>query len=164
MSTRAEIVVFDDNGTTPLFFLYNHSDGYPDGLGKKLEKILSKRVLTNGLSYNHDGLEKDMYYANTMGNLAVQIVYELVREHVEYYKEISKKIPKTFDPRMGQEGLFYFDKIEAEYGDTEYRYEIRPAEKGIELLTMELPGRKVISKNVFGKVNDWYLQARKLDI
>lgn len=162
MSTRAEIVIYDDDAKTPLLFLYKHSDGYPDGLGVMLKGILSKRVLTNGLSYSHEGLEGDEIYSNTMGNLATQIVYEIIKTNVEYYKEIVERIPDRFDIRQAQEGQLYVDKVDAEYSDTEYRYEIRPNKKGIELVTMELPERKVINVQVLGKVNDWYLHGRKL--
>jgi hypothetical protein len=45
MSTRASVVVKDAGGKV---YLYQHSDGYPDGLGETL-----KRFLESGAAINH---------------------------------------------------------------------------------------------------------------
>lgn len=50
MATRASIVM-KENGK-PMMAVYKHWDGYPSGLGKTLESIISGGTITNGLSGN----------------------------------------------------------------------------------------------------------------
>jgi hypothetical protein len=47
MATRASIT-FTVKGK-PMFAMYKHWDGYPKGLGKKLEEIVKAGTMTNGL-------------------------------------------------------------------------------------------------------------------
>ena len=48
MATRASVIM-KENGK-PMLAVYKHWDGYPNGLGKKLESIINGGKLTNGLS------------------------------------------------------------------------------------------------------------------
>ena len=48
MATRASIVMKEKG--KPMMAVYKHWDGYPSGLGKTLESIISGGTITNGLS------------------------------------------------------------------------------------------------------------------
>ena len=50
MATRAS-VIFKEKGE-PVFAMYKHYDGYPDGLGAELKSIVSGGKLVNGLGSN----------------------------------------------------------------------------------------------------------------
>ena len=50
MATRAS-VIFKEKGE-PVFAMYKHWDGYPEGLGKQLKSIVSGGKLVNGLGPN----------------------------------------------------------------------------------------------------------------
>ncbi len=50
MATRAS-VIFKEKGE-PVFAMYKHYDGYPDGLGQTLKSIVSRGKLVNGLGLN----------------------------------------------------------------------------------------------------------------
>ena len=47
MATRAS-VVFKEKGQ-PVFAMYKHYDGYPEGLGKTLKSIITEGKMVNGL-------------------------------------------------------------------------------------------------------------------
>lgn len=64
MGTRALVRVF--GGDEEIVVIYRQFDGYPDGLGKDIEAIVSKRRIVNGISSNMN--EKEI--ANGAGCLA----------------------------------------------------------------------------------------------
>ena len=50
MGTRAS-VIFKEKGE-PVFAMYKHYDGYPEGLGEDLKSIISNGRIVNGLGQN----------------------------------------------------------------------------------------------------------------
>lgn len=76
MSTRALVKVFDSNEKI-ICNIYNHSDGYCDGLGKWLYEILNGIRIVDGLGYVD---EEKTGVANGMGCLAAQLVRRLKDE------------------------------------------------------------------------------------
>lgn len=50
MATRAS-VIFKQKGE-PVFAIYKHYDGYPEGLGETLKSIVKRGKLVNGLGAN----------------------------------------------------------------------------------------------------------------
>lgn len=71
MSTRALTVVYDEQDRS-IAIIYCHSDGYPEGHGLDLAKILKDRIIVDGIS-SYDQKRS----SNGMGCLAATIVAEL---------------------------------------------------------------------------------------
>ena len=80
MATRAKIhiarreegVSFSEIPKKVIVSIYNHYDGYPEGLGVTLASYLDGKVITNGL-----GSRDDYDYFNGLGCLAASLVAEL---------------------------------------------------------------------------------------
>ena len=70
--------------------IYNHYDGYPEGLGVKLANFLDGYDITNGLSTGYQGP-----VANGMGCLAAQTVSYLKDEPGNVY--LQKPIEKDWE-------------------------------------------------------------------
>ena len=80
MATRAKIhiarreegVSFSEIPEKVMVSIYNHYDGYPEGLGVTLASYLDGKVITNGLG------SRDNYdYFNGLGCLAASLIEEL---------------------------------------------------------------------------------------
>ena len=71
MSTRALTVVYN-NHDEPLVVIYCHSDGYPNGYGADLARILKDRAIVNGIE-----IPGQKNASNSMGCLAATIVAKL---------------------------------------------------------------------------------------
>ena len=80
MATRAKIhiarreegVSFSEIPEKVMVSIYNHYDGYPEGLGVTLASYLDGKVITNGLG------SRDNYdYFNGLGCLAASLIDEL---------------------------------------------------------------------------------------
>ena len=71
MSTRALTVVYN-NYDEPLVVIYCHSDGYPNGHGADLARILKDRAIVNGIE-----IPGQKNASNGMGCLAATIVAKL---------------------------------------------------------------------------------------
>ena len=96
MSTRALTVVYNEDDQ-PLVIIYCHSDGYPDGHGADLAKILKDRIIVNGIE-----IPEQENASNGMGCLAATIVAKL---------------------KKGIGGIYLQADIEEDYGQ-EYEYHI----------------------------------------
>ena len=80
MATRAKIhiarreegVSFSEIPEKVIVSIYNHYDGYPEGLGVILAEYLDGKVITNGL-----GSRDDYSVFNGMGCLAASLIEEL---------------------------------------------------------------------------------------
>ena len=80
MATRAKIhiarreegVSFSEIPEKVMVSIYNHYDGYPEGLGVTLASYLDGKVITNGL-----GSRDDYDYFNGLGCLAASLIEEL---------------------------------------------------------------------------------------
>jgi len=96
MSTRALTVVYN-NYDEPLVVIYCHSDGYPNGHGVDLAKILKDRAIVNGIE-----IPEQENASNGMGCLAATIVAKL---------------------KKGIGGIYLHADIEEDYGQ-EYEYYI----------------------------------------
>jgi hypothetical protein len=80
MATRAKIhiarreegVSFSDIPEKVMVSIYNHWDGYPEGLGVQLAEYFNGKVVTNGL-----GSRDDYDAFNGMGCLAASLIAEL---------------------------------------------------------------------------------------
>ena len=80
MATRAKIhiarreegVSFSEIPEKDIVSIYNHYDGYPEGLGVTLASYLDGKVITNGL-----GSRDDYDYFNGLGCLAASLIEEL---------------------------------------------------------------------------------------
>ena len=79
MATRAKIhiarreegVSFSEIPEKVMVSIYNHFDGYPEGLGVKLASYLDDFKITNGLGRDND------YVFNGLGCMAASIIAEL---------------------------------------------------------------------------------------
>lgn len=71
MSTRALTIVYDEQDRS-IATIYCHSDGYPEGHGLDLAKILKDRTVVNGIE-----IPEQKNASNGMGCLAATIVAEL---------------------------------------------------------------------------------------
>ena len=89
MATRAKIhiarreegVSFSEIPEKVMVSIYNHFDGYPEGLGVKLASYLEDKKITNGLG-------KDRYSVfNGLGCMAASIIAELKDEAGQIYIE-----------------------------------------------------------------------------
>ena len=89
MATRAKIhiarreegVSFSEIPEKVMVSIYNHFDGYPEGLGVTLASYLEDKVITNGLG-------KDRYSCfNGLGCMAASIIAELKDEAGQIYIE-----------------------------------------------------------------------------
>ena len=89
MATRAKIhiarreegVSFSEVPEKVMVSIYNHFDGYPEGLGVTLASYLEDKVITNGLG-------KDRYSCfNGLGCMAASIIAELKDEAGQIYIE-----------------------------------------------------------------------------
>ena len=79
MATRAKIhiarreegVSFSDKPEKVMVSIYNHYDGYPEGLGVTLASYLDGYRITNGLGRDNE------YVFNGLGCLAASLIAEL---------------------------------------------------------------------------------------
>ena len=79
MATRAKIhiarreegVSFSEIPEKVMVSIYNHYDGYPEGLGVTLASYLDDKTITNGLGKDND------YVFNGLGCLAASLIAEL---------------------------------------------------------------------------------------
>lgn len=51
MSTRCNIIIKEPYGDR--YILYHHHDGYPEGVGEQLSKVLKERKFFEGRGYGH---------------------------------------------------------------------------------------------------------------
>ena len=72
IARREEGVSFSEIPEKVIVSIYNHWDGYPEGLGVTLAEYLNGKVVTNGL-----GKRDDYNLFNGMGCLAASLVEEL---------------------------------------------------------------------------------------
>ena len=80
MATRAKIhiarreegVSFSEIPEKVIVSIYNHYDGYPEGLGVTLASYLNDKIVTNGL-----GNRDDYSVFNGMGCLSASLIEEL---------------------------------------------------------------------------------------
>ena len=79
MATRAS-VIFKEEGE-PMFAMYKHWDGYPEGFGEKLKKIIAKGKLINGL----EGEPKLGEVFNGVGCMFATIIAKLKSEPGDVY-------------------------------------------------------------------------------
>ena len=79
MSTRALTVVYN-NYDEPLVVIYCYSDGYPEGHGADLARILKDRAIVNGIE-----IPGQKNASNGMGCLAATIVAKLKKGIGEIY-------------------------------------------------------------------------------
>lgn len=98
MATRAS-VIFKHFGE-PVFAMYKHYDGYPDGLGKEIKEIVSGGKLVNGL-----GPDKTLgSYFNGYGCMWATIIAKLKNQPGDVY------ICKISD--VGQQGEDYVYEVD----------------------------------------------------
>lgn len=72
MSTRSTITFIEriNAGDSIVAQVYQHCDGYLEGVGKSLAEWLMPKIMVNGIpDYEHD-------YANGIGDLAAQFVHD----------------------------------------------------------------------------------------
>ena len=81
IARREERVSFSEIPEKVMVSIYNHFDGYPEGLGVKLASYLEDKKITNGLG-------KDRYSVfNGLGCMAASIIAELKDEAGQIYIE-----------------------------------------------------------------------------
>ena len=72
IARREEGVSFSEIPKKVIVSIYNHYDGYPEGLGVTLAEYFDGKVITNGL-----GSRDDYSVFNGMGCLAASLIQEL---------------------------------------------------------------------------------------
>ena len=98
MATRASIVMKEKG--KPMMAVYKHWDGYPSGLGKQLESIISGGTLTNGLS----GKPKMGEAFNGAGCLFASIIAILKQNPGDVYITSLESVGKS-----GEEYVYEID-------------------------------------------------------
>jgi len=112
MSTRATVriaereagVSFNEHTEDYHAQIYNHWDGYPEGLGVRLAEFIRDMCVVNGISGGEGPIQ-----ANGLGDLSAMILCEL-KTGIE---DGCRKI---------QQGGVYLDKYGTERSDLEYEY------------------------------------------
>ena len=118
MSTRATVriaereagVSFNEHTEDYHTQIYNHWDGYPEGLGVKLAEFIRDMRIVNGIGRSEGPIQ-----VNGLGDLSAMILCELKTEIEDGCRKI-------------QTGGVYLDKYGAERGDLEYEYYVWAAE------------------------------------
>lgn len=101
MSTRALTVIYHESGQ-PIVTIYCHSDGYPDGHGADLAKILKDRTLVSGIQ-----IPEQKNASNGMSCLAATIVAELKTGIGDIYL-----MPRGINSGQEFEYHIYEDRVE----------------------------------------------------
>jgi hypothetical protein len=100
MGTRASVIFKTEN--EPVFAMYKHYDGYPEGLGKELKSIIAEGTITNGLgaertlgkAFNGYGCMFATIIAklkNEPGNVYICKIKDVGYQGEEYIYEVNEK-------------------------------------------------------------------------
>jgi len=120
MGTRCN-VVFSDYEDGNIAALYIQWDGYPEGVGKQLAKILKYKWVVAGFNPSD---ERDL--ANGMANLVVQVVHALAVDQIADSRRMYKRLPTSYPrPRKYPLGNLYITPVSTVWGSgIDYVYTI----------------------------------------
>jgi hypothetical protein len=124
MSTNALVRVYEDgeDGEEELLCIYQHYDGYPEGLGAELRAFAKPYKITNGTRY-------EVNTANGISDFAAQLVW--------YMKQ-----GKDGKPEIGN--VYIYPPGTKDCGE-EYEYQIRQTKDAtVEVLGFAVSGGKLI--------------------
>lgn len=114
MSTRCQIGIYTDDKKALKDYsalLYKHCDGYPEGVLPVIEPFLKDFAFRRGLD--------DIEY------LAAWLLYEIMNDHVEHNKEMSKAYPSVSATGKDYLGHGICTKF---YAGIEYYYAVTPTQ------------------------------------
>ena len=118
MSTRAIVNLKSGGVSSPtLVTVYNHSDGYPSGLGRDLKTIAARYEIVNGISFNKSGLLQ----ANGIECFAAALIKDL---------------------KQGAGGIYIYP-LDSKPSDVEYFYTIYQKNNKIVVEGTDYKGKKI---------------------
>lgn len=135
MSTRAVIEIYDETQNL-LVAIFNHWDGMPERLGKKIYNTLKGHILTNGVEYPEN--ENDGKFSS-MGCLSAYLIGEL-KEH-----------------RKGN--IYIIRQNNFDYAAADYIYKIYPVGDSIFIKVIDQSEMKIIE--IFDKNINYFFKQKQ---